>query len=685
MSAVLLDVPSLVGAFDDYIPTQEGFGRAYVDRDEQLDSPFPHRCVHGGFEGTETLFQFYLPSADLYDGRVLQFLEGGAGGHENLLASGMMAFGGDIWQFRYAFEDMGAVLIESNQGHPSNAGHTGFKDPVYLWGASAESARFAKWLAARVYGDEVHHTYVFGASGGGHRSFQCMMRAPDVYDGGVPEVFGVNPGLYWSVFGQAVDLLGDDIVRVRDAMEPGGSGDPFDGLTFAQREVLRDLFLIGFPRDATTQLAHISVFPFTLYNTIEENPAYFQDFWTAKGYLGHDDPGRLAARRVHETVAVTEVKAASDVMASLFVAMQLVTAGATLQTPYGLRVAADDPKRFVMAKLTVKTGKAAGREMVIADITDGSLIPFGEKCPELFEGVEPGDEVEIDNADWLAFCHLYLHNVEWNVPGLHVDGARVPPDYERFAVDGVPVHAQTGIAHYDLDEVVPFPGKMIYVGAVLDICIWPTITSSFDDYVRSVLGDAAGDHYRLWWVENSTHARAEMASALTGDPAEFWRTRLVDYEAVGAAALTAVRRWVEEGVDPPPDTAHTYTPDKHILIPEDPTVRGGVQPAVRLTVDGGTRADVEVGQAVTFEGYGVVPAGTGTVVEAQMDFDGTDTWPFQAEGTDGSAERIEVTTSHTFDTPGTYFPVLRIGSHLDGARRTGEAIRNLARVRVVVR
>jgi hypothetical protein len=372
-------------------------------------------------------------------------------------------------------------------------------------------------------------------------------------------------------------------------------------------------------------------------------------------------------------------------MASMFVAMQLVTAGATLQTPYGVLVDDHDPRRFTMAKLTIKTGKAAGREMVIADVTGDSLIPFGEKCPELFEGVEPGDEVEIDNRDWIAFCHLYQYNVEWNVPGLHRDDARVPQDYERYAVDGVPINPQTGVAHYDLDEVVPFPGKMIYIGAVLDICIWPTITSSFDHYVRSVLGATAKDHYRLWWVENSTHARAEMAAALTGEAFPLWRTRLVDYEAVGAAALRAVRAWVEEGTEPLADSAYTLTADKHIILPEDPELRGGVQPAVRLTVDGGARMEVTAGTEVTFSGSAVVPRGAGTIVEAEMDFDSSDSWPFQAGVADGSSDHIEIAATHVYPTPGTYFPVLRVGSHADGAGFRGEAIRNLARVRVVVR
>jgi hypothetical protein len=387
---------------------------------------------------------------------------------------------------------------------------------------------------------------------------------------------------------------------------------------------------------------------------------------------------------VQETLKVVEVRPAEQLTTNIFVAMQLVTAGATLQTPYGVILDTDDASRCAMAKLTVKSGKAAGREMVIADISGDVLIPFGEKCPELFEGVEPGDEVLIDNSDWLAFCHLYLHNVEWNVPGLHDVEGRVPNDYERFGVDGNPVHAQTGIAAYDLDEVVAFPGKMIYVGAVLDICIWPTITSSFDHYVRSVLGDTARDHYRLWWVENSTHARAEMACTLTGDSPAFWRTRLVDYEAVGAAALTAVRNWVEEGIEPLADSAYSLTPDKDIVLESDPKLRGGVQPVVELTVDGHDRIEVLVGSEVHFTGKGTVPTGAGTIVEAEMDFEGIDTWPFQAKGADGSTDTLDVKAVHTFNTPGTYFPVLRIGSHADGATRSGEAIRNLARVRVVV-
>src|SRR6202034_3315936 len=95
------------------------------------------------------------------------------------------------WQFHFAFEEFGAILMESNQGH-FHEGAMGFNTDVWLFGASAESTRFAKWLATRVYGKPAAYAYVFGGSGGGHRSYQCVMNRSDVFAGAVPECCGVN-------------------------------------------------------------------------------------------------------------------------------------------------------------------------------------------------------------------------------------------------------------------------------------------------------------------------------------------------------------------------------------------------------------------------------------------------------------------------------------------------------------
>ena len=58
------------------------FGPALTDVDEWRDAPVRHRYVHGGFSGTDTRFSIYLPDPTHYDGRFLQVIEGGVGGHE---------------------------------------------------------------------------------------------------------------------------------------------------------------------------------------------------------------------------------------------------------------------------------------------------------------------------------------------------------------------------------------------------------------------------------------------------------------------------------------------------------------------------------------------------------------------------------------------------------------------------
>src|SRR5271167_3158853 len=78
------DPKSLVGRFADYVATEKDFGAAFIDKDEWREKPRRHRYIHGGFEGTHTLFSLYLPPAEHFGGRVLKHLEGGSGGNESL-------------------------------------------------------------------------------------------------------------------------------------------------------------------------------------------------------------------------------------------------------------------------------------------------------------------------------------------------------------------------------------------------------------------------------------------------------------------------------------------------------------------------------------------------------------------------------------------------------------------------
>jgi len=189
-------------------PARPGPGRAGLAR-----STPAARYVHGGFEGTHTLFSFYFPPAEQYRGRFVQYQAGGSGGHETLLPF-------EAWTFPVAFDDLGCYLLESNQGHYPNEG-MGFADDWELSGASAHCALYAKELAAEVYGEPPHHGYVFGGSGGGSRSIYCLENRPEVYDGASPHVIWSSPlGSNWSPIGYWWLHARDMLPQIIDAMEP---------------------------------------------------------------------------------------------------------------------------------------------------------------------------------------------------------------------------------------------------------------------------------------------------------------------------------------------------------------------------------------------------------------------------------------------------------------------------------
>ena len=80
-----------------------------------------------------------------------------------------------------------------------------------------------------------------------------------------------------------------------------------------------------------------------------------------------------------------------------------------------------------------------------------------------------------------------------------------------------------------------------------------------------------------------------------------------------------------------------------------------------------------------------MPPGTGTVVAAEWDFEGTGEYPVEERDLDGSIGAPRRTASHASSAPGTYFPALRVTTQRQGDVATRFArVQNLARVRVVV-
>ena len=268
--------------------------------------------MHGGFADCDTRFAFSFPSSDDWQGRMYMPIEGAHAGHEE-------AFGGPMGELIGGLAmtvRLGGYMVESNLGHiGDDIDPKGGDDPtLYGWRASAETARFSKHVAAQVYGMPPHHCYVWGGSGGGRRSPLCLENAPDVFDGALPFMGGgdVRPfPAHRAHQGRPGDELRLHVQRAAaaprpakalpliDAMQPGGSGDPFAGLTSHEREELASLYRQGFPRGDEfmifTPMGQIWLWTSIADLLVEQDPGYFDDFWTKPGYVGHDSPERGAA------------------------------------------------------------------------------------------------------------------------------------------------------------------------------------------------------------------------------------------------------------------------------------------------------------------------------------------------------------------------------------------------------
>ena len=141
--------------------------------------------------------------------------------------------------------------------------------------------------------------------------------------------------------------------------------------------------------------------------------------------------------------------------------------------------------------------------------------------------------------------------------------------------------------------------------------------------------------------------------------------------------------WVELIVEPPASTIYKVA-DAQVEVPPKAAARKGIQPVVELTVNGGVRAEVAVGQSVTFTATIEAPTNTGKIVGVEWNFEGAGGYSAGDLGDIRSA--VSVRATHSYSKPGIYFPVLRATSQREGDPKTPFArVQNLGRARVVVK
>lgn len=609
-------------------------GTIAIDVQEWREEPQRHLFIHGTLNG-DTDFRILMPEKERWQGRMLQYLQGGLGGDEKV--------GSFLSHDTFALAH-GAVYVESNQGHRGTAAYE--DDDTWeeiAYGASYSTVQYAQIRCVELYAQPSKYVYVTGDSGGGHRATGLLERFPDLYAGAVPCVAAgtfQTPWYLFSLLEQCRPLLQDKQAQFAEMFKPGASRDPWQIVTTAEEKLaLRRLLFAGYPKEMLGALppglTSLLILDYAKYKL---DPAYFDDFWSKDGYEGH--AGQLASEIVEgikgQVVAVDTAKSR--------ITAQFDT----------------DPHALYGTTLTFTTGALQGEWRRIYGQPQGQL-QIGMVGPGI-EGAAAGDRFVLDNRDLVAFRHLHNHLRDPDDPAL----AGLPEDRRQPVAQRDPEIAR-GI--YEPDRPVgDLKGKVIAVYGTRDTLVWPTNAFRYARLVQEHLGPDTDNHFRLHFVENGVHHPLGQ-----NDPAHFvGRVPLVHQ------ALEELMAWVEDAVPPQADTGFTVDEMNQLHLEASVELRRGYQPVVSIAA-GNEYPILETtqGAEVIFQVLANDP--DGEVVSCEIDFEGDGTFD---ETQDVRGKAVDCVFRHAYATSGTFFPTARVTDNTAGVTAAG--IQNLAAMRVVV-
>jgi hypothetical protein len=629
------------------------YKQPYVDVNELRDDPVPHRYVHGGFEGSDARFSLYFPPADIYEGRFF---------HNTY----PMALTSDIGPFPIAFDvatgDLGFTLASGAYYVQTNLGGADRAPPadpaIGAYRVNAAAAKYSRVVAAELYGDHRPFGYLFGGSGGSYQVMGAAESTAGVWDGFLPFVLG-TPNSIPSMFtvrmhALRVLRLRDRFPGIMDAINPGGSGDPYADLDDEERAALEEASLLGYPLRGWWN--HETLTSGYFSNVADRvplmDPSYLTDFWSLPGYLGADPTSSIhAARRTFDTTV----------------------AGVMDTFPMQMELANVPDWDIANAHLVILSGAGAGKSVPVAWV-NGTTVGFAYSTnPAVIHSMVAGDQLRIDNSWPLALETYQRHQVP--TPDMY--------GWNQFrGTDGEPIYPQRGVL-VGLDATVNTVGSMpegritaktLVIEVLMDIDALPWQADWYRSKAKEVLGPRFEDQFAIWFIDHAQHDNPATTAA---------HAHCVSYGGALQQGLRDLSAWVESGIRPP-DTTYDVV-DTQVRVPATAAERHGIQPVVELAVNGGVRAETTVGEPVTFDATIEVPPNAGEVIAAEWDFEGAGIYPVTAE-LESPHPRVVLSTTHAYGEPGTYFAVLRGTSQRHGDTQTPYGrVQNLARVRVVVR
>ncbi len=629
------------------------FAEPFVEVEEERTEPVQHRYVHGGFKGTNARFSFYFPPKDQYQGRFF---------HNTY----PMATSSDIGPFPIEFEvamgdlgftvDSGAYYVQTNNGGSFRV--AGIDPAIAAYRVNAAAAKYSRIVAAEVYGPHRAYGYLFGGSGGAYQTMGAAQNTAGVWDGFVPFVPGCNhaiPSMFTARM-HALRVLRQrgKLADIADALDVGGTGDPYDGLDEDEAAAFREVSLMGFPPRGWYTYETIGSGYFGNISGMMPvmDPDYVADFWSNPGYLGGDPDNAIHAQL---SAFEAEVTLTSDGL------------------PRRLDLTDVGEGNLADAHLVVLTGDAAGATLPIWHGDGKTVTLIATADPVAAMAIKPGDRVRVDNSWPLALQTYHRHQVP-SEPGYY--------GWDQFCdAGGVPLYPQrpiqigpTGTANAAGDVIDgTIHGKVLSLACLMDIDSYPWQADWYRNQVKSAMGGNFAANFALYFIDNAHHENPMTPLA---------RTHVIGYGGALQQALRDLAAWVEKGKRPL-ETVYRIE-DSQVMVAASAAGRKGIQPVIALSANGGVRAEVVAGDTVSFAAVIDAPPGAGKIVAAEWDFEGTGEFPDAVEIGEPS-ERIVLTATHEYAGTGTWFAALRVTLQREGNAATPYGrVLNLARVRIVV-
>ena len=682
-------VKNLKGKKFDFVCADTQFKNPFVDVDKVMNEPIKCRYIHGGFDDG-TRFSFYFPiNKEDYTGRFFQYITPFPDSETSAQAM-PASYSPIVHSIAH-----GAYFVETNEG-----GTLDFNDvstrrdaTIGAYRANAACAEFSRHIAKLIYDCDRPFGYCYGGSGGAYRTTGSMEATEGVWDGAVPYVLG-SPHAIPNVFAvrmYALRILRDKMDDIVDALRPGGSGNPYATLNAEQRQVLKEVSSMGFPIKSWYGWKFMDAHGFlVLYRSVvgADNSYFREDYWNKPGYLGYDNPPSL--QRDHVQVKAVVKRAIGQLEAERLGVVEPISeadrgtadrAWASMGTevkekPVAFEIDKEVEMNTLGGELMLLSGDGKDKQLQITGVKGRYVILASVNSPELLAKVRVGDQVQVDNSDWLAVETYYRHQMPtkdfyvWN-------------QFRSF--NDLPVYPQRPMLLGPLftasaSGILPtgkIHGKMILCCSVWDREAFAWQGDWYRKAVTQYLGNATDDNFRLWYTDRCTHGEVDDV------------TEVVDYFSTLYQALLDVSDWVERGIEPSKTTAYEVV-DGQVLLNADGKNRGGIQPVPYVTINGKERAEVKPGEQVMMHVVVDVPKGTGKVVSADWCLDDSGEYTLSVDltkakfGADG--EHVEFDTPVSYSKAGTYFPTVKIYSERTGQAETASYTRipNLGKVRVVV-